>query len=141
MSDGDGASAPLPVSAATGAGGAPVLPPSGGGGLPRFGGAGVRRGDRVFLGLSGGAGISLLAIIVAIAVFLIARALPALHANTGHFVTDQGWDPNNTPPKFGIAALAFGTVLSSLLALLLALPVALGVALFISHYAPRRFAG
>jgi phosphate transport system permease protein len=110
-------------------------------GLPRSGGSGVRRGDQIFRGLSLGAGIALLGIIVAIAVFLIARALPALHANTGHFLTDQDWDPNNTKPRFGIAALAFGTVLSSLLALVIALPVALGVALFTSHYAPRRFAG
>jgi phosphate transport system permease protein len=141
VSDQDDALAPVPVSAAMGAGGAPVPPATGGGELPRFGGSGVRRGDRVFLGLSVGAGVALLAIIVAIAVFLIARALPALHANTGHFVTDEGWDPNSTPPTFGIAALAFGTVLSSVIALLLALPVAIGVALFISHYAPRRFAG
>ena len=35
-------------------------------------------------------------------------------------------------PRFGIAALAFGTVLSSLLALILATPVAIGVALFIA---------
>lgn len=137
----DAASAPEPVSAATGAGGAPVPPaPSAAGALPRTGGSGVRRGDRVFLGLSVGAGLALLGIIVAIAVFLVLRAVPALRANTGHFFTDTGWDPNNTPPVFGIVALAFGTVLSSVIALLLALPVAIGVALFISHYAPRRFA-
>ena len=121
---------------------APVLTasPAGGGELPRSSGSGVRRGDRVFSGLSVGAGVALLGIIVAIGVFLVLRAIPALRDNAGHFLTDSGWDPNNTPPVFGIAALAFGTVLSSLLALLMALPVALGVALFISHYAPRRFA-
>jgi len=135
-------SAPEPVSAATGAGGAPVPPPrAGGGALPRSGGSGVRRGDRVFLGLSVGAGVALLGIIVAIALFLVLRAIPALRDNAGSFLTDTGWDPNNTPPVFGIAALAFGTVLSSLIALLIALPVAIGVALFTSHYAPRRFAG
>ena len=109
--------------------------------LPRVRGGGVRRGDRVFLGLSVGAGTALLCIIVAIGGFLVYRAWPALQANTGHFLTDSGWDPNGTPPRFGIVALAFGSVLSSLLALVLALPVAIGVALFISHYAPRRFAG
>ncbi len=112
----------------------------GAGALPRTGGSGERRGDRVFRGLSRGAGILLLAIIVAIAVFLVVRAVPSLRDNQGNFLTSTAWDPNATPPVFGIAALAFGTVLSSLLALLLAFPVALGVALFISHYAPRRLA-
>ena len=104
-------------------------------------GSGTRRGDRLFRGASLGAGLALLAVIVAIAVFLVYRAVPALQDNTGHFLTDSGWDPNATPPRFGIAALAFGTVLSSVIALGLALPVALGVALFISHYAPRRLSG
>ncbi len=98
-------------------------------------------GDRVFRGLSLGAGIALLLVILAIAAFLVVRAVPALRANESSFLGSLGWDPNASPPRFGIVALAFGTVLSSLLALVMALPVALGVALFISHYAPRRLAG
>ena len=85
-----------------------------------------------------GAGITVLVIMTAIAVFLIVKAIPALRANTGNFFTDLVWTPNNTTPAFGIAALAFGTVLSSALALIMATPVAVGAALFISHYAPRR---
>ena len=42
--------------------------------------------------------------------------------------------------QFAGAAL-FGTVLSALIALCVATPFAIGIALFISHYAPRRFAG
>jgi phosphate transport system permease protein len=112
-----------------------------GGSLPRTGGAsGERRGDRVFSAVSRAAGLLLLGIIVAIAVFLVLRAVPALRDNTTSFLTSFEWDPNNTTPAFGIAALAFGTLLAALLGLLIALPVALGVALFISHYAPRRLA-
>lgn len=118
----------------------PGSTPSGDGGLPRSGTSGVLRGDRLFRGLSRSAGVLLLLIILAIAVFLVVRALPALRDNQGHFLTTQAWDPNNTKPVFGIAALAFGTLLSSLLALVMAFPVAIGVALFISHYAPRRLA-
>ncbi|MCU1693022.1 MAG: phosphate transporter, inner rane subunit PstC, partial [Frankiales bacterium] len=111
-------------------------------GLPRTSaGRDEPRGDRVFRGLSLSAGVGLLLVIVAIAVFLVVRAVPALRENTASFLTSTGWDPNALPPAFGILALAFGTVLSSLLALAMALPVALGVALFISHYAPRRLAG
>ncbi|MCW2714616.1 MAG: phosphate transporter, inner rane subunit PstC [Frankiales bacterium] len=125
-----------PASARPGAPDQPV--PS----LPRTAGrTAERRGDRAFRGLSLSAGLSLLGIILAIAVFLVVKAIPALQDNTASFLTDRVWDPNNAQPAFGIVALAFGTVLSSVLALLMALPVALGVALFISHVAPRRLAG
>jgi phosphate transport system permease protein len=99
------------------------------------------RGEGPFRYATTGAGILLLAIMAAIAVFLIVRAIPALQANTSSFLTEKVWAPNSPQPVFGIAALAFGTVISSFLALIMALPVAIGVALFISHYAPRRLAG
>ncbi|GLX02910.1 phosphate ABC transporter permease subunit PstC [Microtetraspora sp. NBRC 16547] len=98
------------------------------------------RGDVPFRFASTGAGIVLLGIMAAIGVFLIVRAVPALQANTSHFLTEKTWNPNAVEPVFGIGALAFGTVLSSFLALVIAMPVAIGVALFISHYAPRRLA-
>ncbi|NAS27401.1 phosphate ABC transporter permease subunit PstC [Herbidospora sp. NEAU-GS84] len=98
------------------------------------------RGDGPFRYASTGAGILLLVIMAAIAVFLIARAIPALQANTASFLTELTWNANASEPKFGIGALAFGTVISSFLALIIATPIAIGVALFISHYAPRRLA-
>ncbi len=99
-----------------------------------------RAGDRVFLALSRGSGILLLVIMAAIAVFLTVRATNALSHNEGNFLTTFEWSANSTPPVFGIAVLAFGTVVSSLIAMLIAVPVAIGIALFISHYAPRRLA-
>jgi phosphate transport system permease protein len=98
-----------------------------------------RRGDEIFRGITLGAGVLVLAILVAIAGFLIARAIPAIAADKGNFFTVKTWDPDGSK-VFGIAALAFGTVISSLLALLIAVPVALGVAVFIVEYAPRRVA-
>ncbi len=98
------------------------------------------RGEAPFRYASTGAGVLLLAIMAAIAVFLVVEAVPALQANKGSFFGTLTWDPNNSQ-SFGIAALAFGTLISSLLALVMAVPVAVGVALFISHYAPRRMAG
>ncbi|GAA4636090.1 phosphate ABC transporter permease subunit PstC [Actinoallomurus vinaceus] len=99
-----------------------------------------RMGDRVF-GLSAkGSGILLLAIMAAIAAFLVVKALPALQSDKANFITSQDWSPDAAPAKFGIAQLAFGTVLSSLLALIMATPVAVGIALFIAFYAPRRLA-
>lgn len=96
-----------------------------------------RWGDVIFRTLAQGSGALLLVIMAAIAVFLVLQAIPALKADTTNFFTTLTWAPDNMPPSFGIAALAFGSVLTSLLALLMSVPVAVGVALAISHYAPR----
>jgi phosphate transport system permease protein len=113
-------------------------PPFGGGGaLPKKTRFGMEAG---FRGLSVAAGAMVLVIIVAIAVFLISKAVPAINADTENFLTYKSWFPNETEPKFGIAVLAFGTVLTSIIALLVAVPIALGIALFLSHYAPKRLA-
>ena len=117
---------------------APAGSPLGGGGaLPPKKRFGMEAG---FRGLSTAAGAMVLVIIVAIAIFLISKAVPALQANGENFLTFKQWFPNETQPRFGIAALAFGTVLTSIIALIVAVPIALGIALFLSHYAPKRLA-
>jgi phosphate transport system permease protein len=98
----------------------------------------VRRGDRVFSLLTGGAALLVLVVIFAIGIFLVSRAVPALRDNSSHFLTEKQFNTEQKPPVFGIAALAFGTLLTSLLALLIAVPVALGVALYVTEYAPPR---
>lgn len=104
-------------------------------------GRAVRPGDLVFSGLSRSASILLLLIIVGIAAFLFSRTVPAVQADTVNFFTESQWFPDSDPAVFGVAALAWGTLLSSLIALILAVPVGIGIALFIAHYAPRRLAG
>ncbi|MFD1828834.1 phosphate ABC transporter permease subunit PstC [Streptomyces desertarenae] len=104
------------------------------------GGSVNRPGDRIFLGLSRGSGIILLVVMAAIAVFLTWRAVIALAENEGNFLTTFEWNANADPPVFGIAVLAYGTIVTSIIAMVLAVPVAVGIALFISHYAPRRLA-
>jgi phosphate transport system permease protein len=105
--------------------------------------------DKLFGILVVAAGYLMLAILAAIAIFLVVKAVPALQKNLANFFTYKGWDPDGsvtaangideTPaPKFGIAALTFGTVYTSLIALVIAVPVAIGVALFITYYAPKR---
>ena len=101
-------------------------------------GAAVRRGDRVFRGLSTGAAAAVLVIMAAIAIFLIYRSVPALRDNTANFFTFAQWLPDESPVQFGIAALLFHTLVTGVLAMIIAVPVALGVALFITYYAPRR---
>jgi phosphate transport system permease protein len=95
-------------------------------------------GDSVFRGFTGFAGLFVLAVLAAIAAFLVIRALPAFRHDAGGFWTTKTWLTETDPPKFGVAAIAFGTVESSVIALVLAWPVAFGVALFVTEYAPRR---
>lgn len=82
----------------------------------------------------------MLTLLAAIAAFLIIQAVPALHADSANFFTTLTWNPDDSPAVFGIAALAYGTVVTSVLALVMAVPVAVAVALFITNYAPRRLA-
>ncbi|SDP79757.1 phosphate ABC transporter membrane protein 1, PhoT family (TC 3.A.1.7.1) [Actinopolyspora xinjiangensis] len=98
----------------------------------------VRLGDRVFQSVATGSGIFVVAIIAAIGLFLLVRAIPALHANEANFLLSGQWrtgDPENM--AFGIIDLAWITVASSLVALILAMPVAGGIALFLTQYAPK----
>jgi phosphate transport system permease protein len=101
-------------------------------------GRAVRPGDRVFGGLSTAAGSFVLVTMAAIAVFLVWKSLPALSNNTANFFTETKWFPDAKPPVFGIAALAFGTLVSAVIAMGLAVPVGIGISLFIVVYAPRK---
>ncbi len=95
--------------------------------------------DALFRGTTLAASVFILVVLAAVAAFLLFRAIPAIAADKGNFLTTKIWDPDRSM-VFGIAALAFGTVLSSILALVIAVPVAIGVALFIVEYAPPRLA-
>jgi phosphate transport system permease protein len=92
-------------------------------------------GDAIFRWVAKVAGMLILIMMAAIAAFLIYEAIPAVAQNHGNFFGTQTWDPDGTQ-VFGIAAIAFGSILASALALLIGVPIAVGVALFISHYAP-----
>ncbi|MFC7219546.1 phosphate ABC transporter permease subunit PstC [Streptomyces polyrhachis] len=120
-----------------------IAPPPPAGGKSALAGAkGTGRlGDRLFLGLSRGAGLTILALMGGIAAFLTWRASLALADNHGNFLTTFQWDANDTPPVFGIAVLAFGTVVSSVIAMAIAVPIAIAIALFTTFYAPRKLAG
>jgi phosphate transport system permease protein len=96
--------------------------------------------DLAFKNLTRAAGIGLLVIIAAIATFLVLKATHALGANKADFFTGTKWDPDNTPPKFGIASLLYGTVITAAIAMVIAVPVAVGIAIFLTNYVPRRIA-
>ena len=96
------------------------------------------RGDAVFRGLALGAGALVFVLLGAIAVFLIVKAVPSIQADKVSFWSTKTWAPIQGDAMFGIAAVLFGTVLTSVLALVMAVPVGIGVAIYITQYAPRR---
>ena len=98
---------------------------------------GMSRGFRL---MSTGAGITLLVVLAAVALFLIQQALPALTASSDTLVSQNVLPQGMTNIWQLIGPLVFGTLLAAILALALATPIAVGIALFISHYAPRRIA-
>jgi phosphate transport system permease protein len=92
-----------------------------------------QRGDRIFAGLSKGAGILILVVLAGVAAFLFIQAIPA-------FVAPAAALPDGLALGAYIGPLVFGTLLSSIIALIIATPLGVAVALFITHYAPRRLA-
>lgn len=88
-------------------------------------------GDRIFSGISLGAGVLILVTLAAVALFLFTEAWPTFGADQSEF------DGGDTFLQY-VAPLLFGTIWAAFLALLIALPLAVAVALFISHYAPKR---
>ncbi|HTJ74675.1 MAG TPA: phosphate ABC transporter permease subunit PstC [Acidimicrobiales bacterium] len=94
-----------------------------------------QRGDRIFAGLTTGVSVAILALLVVMMLFLFGKAWPALHKAGLAFFTERQWFPDAPKPRFGVEALVWGTVVSSVLALLIAVPVAVASALYVTEYA------
>ena len=112
-----------------------LLVPAGGSGRVK-----EHLGDRLSRWLARGAAVLVLLTLVAIALFLLQRAIPAIAKDGSNFLTTSDWYPDSSPSTFGIAALVYGTLTTSVLAVLMSVPVAVGVALSITQYVPRRLA-
>jgi phosphate transport system permease protein len=93
-----------------------------------------RPGDRIFSSATLIAGSLILAVLAAVAIFLLIESLPAFVADPSEFSGDT------TNFWSYVGPLVFGTIYSAILALIMAVPVAIGIALFISHFAPRKLA-
>jgi len=92
-------------------------------------------GDRAFRRVTTVIAVSVLAVLAVMTIFLITRAWPALHTAGTSFLTERRWSPDASPARFGIAALVWGTLVSSVVALAIAVPIALGSALYVTEYA------
>lgn len=92
-----------------------------------------RLGDRIFSNAATAAGVTILALLAGVAIFLLIEALPAVRASSSEL-------PGGESLVKYIAPLVFGTVLAAALAIVISVPLAVAVALYISHIAPRRLA-
>src|SRR5215468_12145489 len=92
-------------------------------------------GDRVFQVSVQAAAATIPLLLLGILILLFIDALPAITRYGLGFLLSSEWDP--VAEKFGAAAYAFGTVVTSLIALLIAGPIGVACAVFIAEYAPR----
>ncbi len=90
-----------------------------------------RAGDRVFSGLSTGAGVLILVVLAGVAAFLLAESLPVLGADAEEL-------PGGESFLSYLGPLVYGTAFAAIVALVIATPLSIAIALYISHYAPRR---
>lgn len=133
------------VSSSAGGASTGVTSSSSGPRVPRGAGAGRkskgRPEDRIFFGLSFGSALLIMVILAAVAIFLIAKASPAIVANWQTPDLAGGTTAGHSSFWGYVTPLVWGTVWVSAIALIIGGPIAIGIALFISHYAPRRVAG
>ncbi len=94
----------------------------------------LRRGDKIFRGVTLGAAVSVLIILSAVFVSLVDGAIPAFREFGFGFITTQSWNP--VTEKFGALAPIYGTIVTSALAMLIAVPIGLGIAVFITELCP-----
>lgn len=93
-------------------------------------------GDRIFSGGTLAAGLSVLAIMVLVGMFLSVQAFSALRKTGLSFLTTAEWQPDHN--VFGVAAVLTFTVTIALVAVCASLPISIGAALFITEIAPAR---
>jgi phosphate transport system permease protein len=91
--------------------------------------------DRAFHIGAGSSGVLVLAIMVAVGVFLSVQAFAAFKQAGAGFFTTSEFEPDTG--TFGIASVLIFTVLIALVAVVIAMPIAMGTALFITEVAPN----
>lgn len=96
------------------------------------------RGDRIFKKVALAAGSSSLLIMGFTALFLLLKGYEALSEAGLSFFTTFEWQTNTSPPKYGVAAMMYGTLVVAVIALVVAVPIAILASLFINEVAPRR---
>ena len=89
------------------------------------------RSDVTFRYVARAAGITTVAVMLAVGVFLSLRAGDALSVAGPAFLVETKWSPETG--VFGIGAVLFGTVSIAIIAMTVAVPLAMGTSLLISE--------
>ena len=102
-----------------------------------------RTSDRVFRGVVTSVGMSALAILTLIGLFLAFRGFETFRTEGFHFITGYKWesvtsDAGKVTNDFGVGAMLIGTILIATIALVVGVPLSVMTALFLSFYAPER---
>jgi phosphate transport system permease protein len=100
---------------------------------------GDRVGDRLLIGLAGGAALGAVLLVGLFAYELVYQAWPAITKLGFHFITGRVWNPVTN--AFGALEFIYGTAVTSLIAVLIAGPLAIAIALFLTELAPRLLKG
>jgi phosphate transport system permease protein len=95
----------------------------------------LRLTDNIFLGLTRGAALLVLAILSGVILALVIGSLPALRTFGFAFVYTEVWNP--VTEQFGALAPIYGTVVTSIIAMLIAVPVGIMVAFFLTELCPK----
>jgi phosphate transport system permease protein len=95
--------------------------------------AGEKTLDKLFIGLTTAFALAIGAILVAIALVVLVRSLPAIQQFGLRFLVTSAWNPVQGREDFGALPVIAGTLISSLIALLIAVPLGLGAAIFLSE--------
>lgn len=103
----------------------------------------ARRANIVFGAVAKFCGFFILALLAAVAIFLLLRGLPAFFGDSASVKSTIAAFTGGEVDNFWgfVSPLIFGTALTAFLALLLAVPISIGIALFITFYCPQRFSG
>jgi phosphate transport system permease protein len=97
------------------------------------------RTDRFFGYFTSAAGLTVLALMVLVGLFLFLRARDAFDVMGTKFFTTVEWKPDDASPSFGVRGLVTGTVLVGLIAFVIAVPVGTCAGLFITEFASPRW--
>lgn len=102
-----------------------------------------RRSDKVFRAVVTTGGLSSLAILGLITIFLGYRGVGIMWDQGFSFITSSDWfvsydeNANVVDSQFGLGAMLIGTILTAIIAVVVALPVSAAMALFLNFYAPH----
>ena len=95
-------------------------------------------GDQVFLFIIQALTLLFLSLFASLFIIITVKSWPAFTTFGVGFFVNPVWD--SWKQEFGVLALIYGTLFSSLLALLIAVPISIALALFLNELAPRPIA-